>query len=497
MKNIAIIDIGSNSIRIIIYKILHNNSFKTIGTEKYPSKLGSLLDDYGNLSSNGIDLAINVLKMFKNICKINNVSDIYVIATEAIRKAKNNKEFLPIIESKTGLKIKVLSDFEEAFLGYLSVKSTLNIENALIVDIGGSSMEISLMKNKEIKAFISLPLGAIPLTKAFDFYENISYNQKSDLKNFLFKNFNDIPWLKEGLGFPVIGVSSTPRTIGKIYKKNTNYPLDITHNFKISYETIDSMYENISSLTLDERLEVKGLSNEKADIFTAALGAIYYLMDFCNSNELIISEFGIKEGLLFKVLNKKHEKKITPLEFSLDNIMSLNGLNKDHRDKIFSLSKYIYKELNYEFFNNEILYVCSSLLDLGFSISLENVHKHSFYMILNSTLYGLSPKEILMCAYTVALSKKEDFKLKSKYKEILLDDDIILCKKLSTILNLTKKINTLENNKSYDTLVESYEDTIYITLPKNLPNNTFIKETIENSIQPNFNKYFNKNISII
>ena len=496
MKNIAIIDIGSNSIRIIIYKIFHNNAFKAIGTEKYPSKLGNLLEKDGSLSSKGIDLTINILKMFKNICKINNVTDIYVIATEAIRKAKNNKEFLPIIENKTGLKIKILSGFEEAFLGYLSVKSTLSIENALIVDIGGSSMEISLMKNKDIKAFISLPLGAIPLTKAFNFYENISKAQKDNLKNFLFKNFDDIPWLKEGLNFPIIGVSSTPRTIGKIYKKNISYPLDITHNFKISSETIESMYENIVSLTLDEKLHVKGLAKEKADIFTASLGAIYYLMDYCNSKELIVSEFGIKEGLLFKILNKKTEKEMTPLEFSLNNIMELNNLNKDYRDKIFNLSKSIYKELNYEFFNSNVLYACSSILNLGFSISLENVHKHSFYMILNSNLYGLSPKEILMCAYTVGLSKKDDFKLKSKYKEILLENDLIFCKRLSIILNLAKKIYTLENN-SYDISVENHENTIYIALSKKLSKNTFIKETIENSINPNFNKYFNKNISII
>ena len=497
MKNIAIIDIGSNSIRIIIYKIFHNNAFKAIGTEKYPSKLGNLLDEDGNLSSKGIDLTINILKMFKNICKINNVSDIYVIATEAIRKAKNNKEFLPIIENETGLKIKILSGFEEAFLGYLSVKSTLNLRDALIVDIGGSSMEISLMKNKKVQAFISLPLGAIPLTKTFDFYEDISKTQKDNLKSFLFKNFNDIPWLKEGLNFPIIGVSSTPRTIGKIYKKDIDYPLDITHNFKISSETIEGMYDNISSLTLDEKLHIKGLAKEKADIFTASLGAIYYLMDYCNSKELIVSEFGIKEGLLFKILNKETKEEITPLEFSINNIMELNNLNKDYRDKIFNLSKSIYKELNYEFFNNKVLYTCSSLLNLGFGISLENVHKHSFYMILNSTLYGLSPKEILMCAYTVALSKKDDFKLKSKYKEILLEDDLIFCKRLSTILNLAKKIYTLENNKFHNTFIESYENTIYITLSKKLSNNTFIKETIENSINPNFNKYFNKNISIV
>lgn len=497
MKNIAIIDIGSNSIRIIIYKIFHNNAFKAIGTEKYPSKLGNLLDKDGNLSSEGIDLTTNILKMFKNICKINNVSDIYVIATEAIRKAKNNKESLPIIENKTGLKIKILSGFEEAFLGYLSVKSTLNLDNALIVDIGGSSMEISLMKNKKIQAFVSFPLGAIPLTKTFDFYENISETQKDNLKNFLFKNFNNIPWLKEGLNFPIIGVSSTPRTIGKIYRKDANYPLDIIHNFIVSSETIESMYENIASLTLDEKLKVKGLSKEKADIFTASLGAIYYLMDYCHSKELIISEFGIKEGLLFKILNKKTEMEIDPLEFSLNNIMELNNLNKNYRDKIFNLGKCIYEELDYTFFNNKVLYTCSSLLDLGLSISLENVHKHSFYIILNSNLYGLSPKEILMCAYTIALSKKDDFKLKSKYKEILLEDDVVFCKRLSTILNLAKNIYTLENNNSYDISVKSYENTICITLSKKLSNNTFIKETIENNINPNFNKYFNKNISII
>lgn len=499
MKNIAIIDIGSNSMRIIIYKIFKDKGFKAIATEKYPSKLAKHLDNHGNLSLEGINLTINTLKMFKNICEINNVSDTYIIATEAIRKSKNNKEFLPMIKKETGFDITILSGFEEAFLGYLAVKSTFDLNNALIVDIGGSSMEISLMKDREILNFTSLPLGAIPLTKDFNFYENISNEERESLEKFLFEEFSKIPWLKDGLNFPIIGVSSAFRTIGKIHKKSINYPLDITHNFKVSFDTVNSLYKYMLPLSLDEKIQIKGLAKEKADIFVASLGAINTLMTYCASKELIISEFGIKEGLLFKILNKENHNSLKPLEFSLNNIMCSEDLNTYYRDKTFKLCKAIYKalELDSNLLDHKVLYTSCSLLNIGFNISLDNVHKHSFYMILNSNIYGLSPKEILMCAYIVALSKKQDFKLKSKFKELLLEDDIIFCKRIATLLNLARKINILENNNDFNIEIKNGENNIYLNLPTGFINKDFLKETIENNININFKKYFNKDIFII
>lgn len=496
MKNIAIIDIGSNSMRIIIYKIFKNKGFKAIATEKYPSKLGKHLDSEGNLSFHGIDLTINALKMFKNICEINNVSDVYVIATEAIRKSKNSKEFLPMIKKETGFDIIILTGYEEAFLGYLAVKSTFDLNDALIVDIGGSSMEISLMKNREIINFISLPLGAIPLTENFDFYENISEKQKDNLEKFLFNSFDDILWLKNGFNLPIIGVSSVSRTIGKIHKKNINYPLDITHNFTVPFDIINSMYKYMLPLSLNEKMDVKGLSREKADIFLSSLGAIHSLMKYCSSKDLIISEFGIKEGLLFQILNKDAKSNMTPLEISLNNIICSEDLNTYYINRTFRMSKYFYNSLDSTLFNDKILYTCSNLLDIGFNISLGDVHNHSFYMILNSNFYSLAPKEILMCAYTIALSKKNNFKLKPKFIELLLEEDIIFCKRLATILTIIRKINILEND-NYNIHIESDDNTAYLRILNGSSNKTFLKETIENNINVNFNKYFNKNIFII
>lgn len=497
MKNIAIIDIGSNSIKIIIYKILKNNLFKAVETEKYPTKLGSHLDEKGNLSSEGIDLTLNTLKIFKNICEINHVSDTYVFATEAIRKSKNSSEFLPLIKKETGLDIKILSGFDEAFLGYCSVKSTFDINDALIVDLGGSSMEISLMRDKKILNSISLPLGVILLTKKFNFYENISSEQRHILEEFLFTKFSEIPWLKECLNLPIVGISSASRTIAKVYMKNIDYPLDILHNFQMPLNTINHMYTTLAPLSLDEKKQIKGLGVEKADIFTSSLGIISSLMKYCSSDKLIISQFGIKEGMLFNILNADESSIANVLDYSINNIIFNEDFDKRYENKILNFSINFCKKLDCNLLNEKILRVTSYLSNIGSNISLENIHKHSFYKIINSNFYGLKPKEILMCAYIIALTKKENFKLKSKYRQLLPEDDILYCKKISIILSLAKKIISLNINPSYNIYINEDINTIVLDCSLDLTNKDFIKKIIENNINAQFYKYFNKDISII
>ena len=169
MRNIAVIDIGSNSMRVLVYEIYENNSFKIIDEEKRMTRLGQFINEANNLSKEGIQKLLVTLEFFKILCEKNNVSELIVVATEAVRRANNKNEILALVKEKININIRILSGLEESAYGYTTIKATMDITDALLVDIGGSSMEITLVKDKEISNGISLPLGSIPLTKLFPF----------------------------------------------------------------------------------------------------------------------------------------------------------------------------------------------------------------------------------------------------------------------------------------------------------------------------------------
>ena len=302
MKNIAVIDIGSNSMRVLVYEIYENNSFKIIDEEKRMTRLGQFIDETNNLSNEGIQKLLITLEFFKILCEKNNVVEIIVVATEAIRRANNKNEILSLVKEKLNLDIRILSGLEESAYGYLTIKATMDINDALLIDIGGSSMEITLVKNKTISNGISLPLGSIPLTKLFPFDTPADNDTILEFKKFIFNEFDKLPWLKDAKNLPLIGIGGTARSIGKIHKKFINYPLDLLHNYTITFDEVKTIHNYVLNLNLNQKSKLKGLPKERADIFTAPFSALVMLMNYCNCPILKISQYGIREGVLYEKL---------------------------------------------------------------------------------------------------------------------------------------------------------------------------------------------------
>ena len=137
--------------------------------------------------------------------------------------------------------------------------------------------------------------------------------------------------------FPIIGIGGASRAIGKIQKKSIDYPLDVLHNYSLSKDDVEEVFEKITSLDLSDKYKVKGLPRERADIFTAPLGAINALMSYCESNEFIISQYGLREGVIYERVLGKNIKNLNILDYSIKRIITNQGLNKEHSKKIWEL----------------------------------------------------------------------------------------------------------------------------------------------------------------
>lgn len=300
MERNAIIDIGSNSVRLIIYKINGDSTFKVLNEAKRTIRLGSYLTESDYLADSGLDILLNVLKEFKGICERYEVLEIYVVATEAIRRSINKHDICNKIKLDLGLKVNILSGWEEAKYGYLAIKNSMTEKDAILLDLGGSSMEITLMENEKLKESISLPLGSIPLTKMFN---NLECKEKEiELNKFIYDKLNEIPWLKKNNELNVIGIGGIAKHIGRVSKGDEDYPKELLHNYSMTRDEISKIYVEFLKLPMSERSKFKGLSKKRSDIFAAPLGAIFLILKYFDSEKFIISAIGLREGIIYEKL---------------------------------------------------------------------------------------------------------------------------------------------------------------------------------------------------
>ncbi len=466
-KKVGIIDIGSNSVRLLLVEIGHKNSFRVINELKEYVRLGDGLDKDDLLSQEKIDLAIKTLTTYKNICDSFQVSKIIAVATEAVRRAKNRSDFL----SKTrtiGLDIKVLSGTEEAYYDYFSTINTIDIDNALIMDIGGASTEIILVKNRELVKSISFPFGAITLTERFGINGVLLEDQEKSLTNFLKKKLNSLEWLKEAKGFPLIGIGGSIRTIGKIQKKAVVYPLNLIHNFEIQIEDIISIYNSAKSKNNIQRKKIKGLSADRADIFVGAAALVKTLMELCSIKKIQISRNGIREGLLYSHICKNQKPLDDILSFSINNILVYQNSNINHSQHIYDLFKSLCTSFDSlivsNFSLNKIIKTSAMLHDIGSNITYYFHHKHSLYMILNSQIYGLTHRELVLSAFIAASHRDDNIAVNyQQYKMIINKEDLELIKKLGLLLRLSESLDKSMTSSVSGVTCDIHSESVIIT----------------------------------
>ena len=306
MKSIGIIDLGSNSLKLLIAEQRHSNNINVLFERKHQIRLSDYyIDDIPNLSAIGIYKLVLSIQNFNEKCKSFNCDKVIVVATETLRKCANKDIVLSEIKKETGLDVKILSGYEESYLGYISTINTLNYNNYFLVDMGGASIEIALVKNKKFKNYASLPLGPIPLSSRFNLFNRISPFTRNEFKNYIYREFNKYPWLKQGRNLPIVTIGGSIKNIAQIHICNSDtYIETCLHNFKMNYSEISYINNRICSLDYNERVNIKGVSKKRADVICASSNFMKYFMLYTHSKKVIINNYGIREGIFFSCLEE-------------------------------------------------------------------------------------------------------------------------------------------------------------------------------------------------
>lgn len=450
MEKIGIIDLGSNSARLVIVDLFAEGYFMVVDELKESVRLGHDMDRDGFLKPQRIADTIRTLKMFKRLCDAHKVSRIIAVGTAAVRRAKNQRSFLDEIQATCGIKIKVLSPEEEATYVYRGVINSMDIPRGLILEIGGGSTKIIHYNRRNILNYEVLPVGAVTLTDLFYDENGKPEDSAARIEEFFTEQLKQIPWLKElDPDVQMIGVGGSFRNLFKINKMVRKYPLDTVHNFNIATEDFEFIYDTIKVLSVEKCKRIKGLSPARADIMPAALAIIKSFVSYTNMQNFTIGGAGLREGIMFnQAVPMTVEKPISDtLTYSLNTLIKYYGCDEEHVAHVVHLSIQLFKQLRvlHKFPRQylKILKIAASLHDCGMRVKFYNHQKHSCYMIMNSTIYGATHREIVLAAFVAGLHRKDDVNMAEwqKYKDVVQEEDLDAVRKLSMLLKIAESLD--------------------------------------------------------
>ena len=450
MERIAVIDLGSNSARLVVSDIMPSGHFVVVDELKETVRLGQDMERDGFLKPARVAHAVKTLKMFRKLCDSYKVDKVYPIATNAVRRAKNQKSFLEEINSVCGFKFRVLSEEEESTHIYQGVINSLDVPKAVIMDISGSSTQLIHYNRRNVLNRENLPFGTITLSDLFNDPNLTAAQQARNVEAFVTEQFDRIGWLKEiDPDVQFVGVGGTFRNLAKISRIIKHYPLEMIHNSNVSVGDFEVVYDKVTSRDADKRTRIRGLSVERADIFVSALACVKAFFSVAGFENLVISASGIREGIMFNhAVPSTVEKPITDvMGHSLMTEMLYFGVNIPHAEHVCNLSIQLYKQLRVlhklprQYV--KVLRIASLLHDSGKGIRFYDHNKHSFYFILNSGLYGVTHRDLVLAAFVARHQPYDEFNVAewNRYKDIVREEDLVAVMKLSVILRLAESLD--------------------------------------------------------
>jgi exopolyphosphatase/guanosine-5'-triphosphate,3'-diphosphate pyrophosphatase len=445
-KRLAAIDIGTNSIRSIVVEADASGSFRILDDEKVAVRLGEGLHETGQISADAAQRAIDALSRQKKIIDGYQVRAIEAVATSAVRKATNGKEFIEAINNQVGLTVTIISGKLEAELAALSAFNNFDLEGTrhLLVDIGGGSLELVTTVGSHVEEIFSLDLGALYLTDSFLANDPISEEALCRLRRHIRKQLRDVLIPDRSVISALIGSGGTVTAMAAIITAAQKETYGSVHGCEILRSDVVHLLAMLLRKNLKERRDIPGLNPERADIIVAGVTVIDELLDFFQVNLLKVNERGIREGLILRGLRKYGM--IPALggrrlwrDAALDFAASCHA-DKNHALQVAKLAMAIFKVLNRPFKLGEkegrLLEAAAILHDIGYFINYSSHHKHSYHLIAHADLFGFTPRERELIANIARYHRKSLPKKKHEAFMRLTPVDRQLVEKLAGILRL-------------------------------------------------------------
>lgn len=454
---LAAIDIGTNSIHMVIVKIQPSlPAFTIIAREKDVVRLGHRDRQTGNLTDEAMERSMKALQRCQDLAASFQVDSLIAVATSAMREAPNGKTFLQRIETELGLKVDLISGQEEARRIYLGVLSAVdfNQQPHVLIDIGGGSTEISLAETHEARFLSSTKVGAVRLTQDFVREDPISNREFITLQAYIRGRLErPIEMLREqiqpGEEVRMIGTSGTIETLAEIHAMaDLGAVPNPLQGYRFSRKALGKIIQQMRELNCRERANMPGMSEKRSEIILAGAIILQEAMTLLDISEIMVCERALREGVIVDwmlsrgLIESRLKYQGSIRERSVMAIAKKYRVDVDYGKRTADFSLSIFDQLygilhEWDTEAREMLWAAAILHNCGLYISHSSHHKHSYYLIRNAELLGFNETQVEIVANLARYHRKSKPKKKHDNFQNLTDKKYRqMVQELSAIMRL-------------------------------------------------------------
>lgn len=469
---IAAIDIGSNSVRVVVAQVT-SSGYRVLDEERENTRLASAITATGKLDDGAMEATLIALRGFLKVAEGYGVEQIRAIATSAVRDATNGVAFCERIRTELGLNVEIITAQEEARLAFMSVARAFDVTNrqVAVADIGGGSTEVILASGGHIDEVYATRLGAVRVAEKCQLTDVCSLEKLEAAAKYVDQE------LKKSIKKPpftpalLFGSGGTFTALAAILLAREGQPGESLWGYRVTHAEVHHLVQDLGKLSLEKRAKVPGLNPKRADIIVAGLVVIEALMRRLKVNTVQVHTRGVRDGVLLTMVeDRKPASVISPAErrAAVELFAQSCGVEFPHARQVAWLAGKLLEELaeplGMDVADRELIESAAILANCGYLINFDQHHKHSYRLIVNSELPGFERQDLRILANVARYHRGSPPKAKHEGYAALPPRDQQRVGKLAALVRLALALDRTQQQQVRDLKCEVFPERVEITI---------------------------------
>jgi exopolyphosphatase/guanosine-5'-triphosphate,3'-diphosphate pyrophosphatase len=383
-SSVAVIDIGSNSVRLVVYEAM-TRSLVSLFNEKTLCGLGREVQTTGLLAPDAVAKALTSLRRFRALCRVMKVGRAYAIATAACRDATNGPDFIARAERICGVRIEILSGPREAKLSALGVVSGVYMPNGIVGDLGGGSLELIDVRGNRLHSGVTLPLGSLAL-------QDLSHKSLKRAERIVRDELSAVAQLRAGRGRNFYAVGGTWRSLARIHIIQSGYPLRVMHGYSIpAADALDFAKRLRRLASADMLADIEVVADARRPLLTYAALVLEYIIRVARPKTIVFSTYGVREGLFYEMLPQATRAE-DGLICAAQNLNELLSRSSRHAEELIGWTDRLVRTVRLRETDEDrrLRHATCLLSDIGWRVHPDHRGEQTLHLILNGNLGAVS-----------------------------------------------------------------------------------------------------------
>ena len=438
---LAIIDIGSNSARIVVYNREAGAHLRIVASARSSLRLVEGVVENHAIGEAAMERTREALRDFRAIALGAGARAIRVYATAAVREATDGERFARLVSQTMRTPLQVLDGEAEALYGFHGALRGLDAESGLLFDLGGGSLQLTEFRHRKRLHSWSVPLGALRLSRRYLEHDPPTEKEIKSLRAHIDGFLEELPLHRLGSGTRLVGTGGTVRNLAKIERFRLKAPGSRLHGHELSGEALKEIESELRALPRRKRFEVLGLSKDRSDSIVAGAVVIGCLLDCVAADDILVSGQGLREGLAYAALGEMDAEPSRVRATSIEALLSrFRGVDAAYGRRRAELATTLFRRLmNGEGGRGRLfeaaLECAAVVLDIGRAVDFFDRHEHAARIVLASELDGFSQAEVARIAAVLHAADEEGIDL-DQYAPLVTKEDRATVERAAVLLLL-------------------------------------------------------------